>query len=267
MLTEKVALVTGSATGGIGLATARALAAKKSHVVIHGLGDVTVIENTRKQIADEFGVRVIYSGADLSRYEQIEQLIRDVEDEFGGVDILVNNAVSRNRGAIESLTKEQWDRAVAVNLSAPFHLIRLILPHMKKKNWGRIVNISSNLGFQGTNDRSDYIATKHGVVGLTRSIAMETVDYNITCNVIAPGSTKTQQAEWQLVEIMEKQGKTREEATRYFLGQRQPTGRFVLPEHVAELISFLCTNAASEITGSPISIDGGWLAGSVLRGA
>ena len=264
MLTNKVALVTGSATGGVGFATAKCLAQRKCNIVLHGLGDAAAIETNRKQLADEFGVQVIYDGADLSRLDRIEALVASVGKQFGGIDILVNNAVSRNRGPIESLTPEQWDRALAVNLSAPFHLMRLVLPHMKKNNWGRIINIASNLGLQGTNNRSDYVATKHGIVGLTRAIAMETVQYGITCNAIAPGSTLTQQPEWQIVEIMEKTGKTRDEATKMFLGNRQPSRRFVLPEHVGELIAYLCSDSASEITGSPIAIDGGWLAGNLL---
>lgn len=264
MLNNKIALVTGSATGGIGLATCRALAAHKCNIILHGLGERAAIETTREALAKEFGVKVAYSDADLTSVEQIEALVAMIDREFGGIDILVNNAVARNRATIEGLTKERWDIAVAVNLSAPFHLIRLALPHMKKANWGRIINIASNLGLQGTNMRSDYVATKHAIVGLTRAVALEVLDYGITCNSIAPGSTKTQQAEWQIAEIMKQTKTNREEATKLFLSNKQPSRRIVLPEHIAELILFLCGDAASEMTGSPIAIDGGWVAGSVI---
>jgi 3-hydroxybutyrate dehydrogenase len=264
MLTGKVALVTGSATGGVGLATARALAQKGCRIILQGLGDAAEIEKTRKQLASEHDVDVYSFATDLSNVDEIEALVATIQRDIGTIDILVNNAVSRNRGPIESLSREQWDRAVAVNLSAPFHLMRLTVPAMKSQRWGRIINIASNLGLQGTNDRSDYVATKHGIVGLTRAIALETVRHGVTCNAIAPGSTLTQQPEWQIVEIMEKNNMTREEATQHFLKARQPSQRFVMPEHIGELIVFLCGDAASEITGSPIAIDGGWLAGNLL---
>lgn len=264
MLKGKVALITGSATGGVGLSTAATLAAQGCRIILHGLGDAAEIEKNRKQLADEHNVDVYSYRTDLSNVDEIEALVTTIERDIGPLDILVNNAVSRNRGPLESLTREQWDRAVAVNLSAPFHLMRLTVPGMKAKRWGRIINIASNLGLQGTNNRSDYVATKHGIIGLTRAIALETVRFGITCNAIAPGSTLTQQPEWQIVEIMKTENITREEATERFLAARQPSRRFILPEHIGQLIVFLCSDAASEITGSPIAIDGGWLAGNLL---
>lgn len=255
----KCALVTGS-IGGIGQATARALAGQGCHVMLHGLADLTEAEQKRKGLADEFGVKAGFSGADLSDVRQIEELVRATERELGPIEILVNNAVTRNLHPIDEIPVERWNYALAVNLSAPFHLIRLTFPGMKSRQWGRIINIASNLGLTGTVNRGDYVATKHGVVGLTRAVALEGLPHRVTCNAICPGGTLTPHAERQLRERMERNGKSREETVKEFLAQRQPSGRFVLPEQVADLIVLLCSEVASEMTGSPISIDGGWYA-------
>jgi 3-hydroxybutyrate dehydrogenase len=253
----KVALVTGS-TAGIGYAILRALAAQGCHVMMNGLGDPAEIEAKRAALQDETGVKVRFDGADLAEPAQVGALFEAAERTLGPVEILVNNAVTRNFHSIEDLPFEQWQQAVAVNLSAPFRLTQLALPGMKARRWGRIVNMASNWGLVGTTGRADYVATKHGVVGLTRATALEALPYNITCNAIAPGAVLTPHAERQVHARMERDGTQWDEAARAFLATRQPSGRFVQPAQVADLIVFLCSPAASEMTGTPVSIDGGW---------
>lgn len=259
MLQGKTALITGS-IGGIGHATARALAQRGCAVMIHGLADRAEGEEVSRRVVEEFKVKSAFSDADLSQLSEIERLIKETETKLGSIDILVNNAVSRHAGPIETFPVDKWDRALAVNLSAPFHAIRLALPGMKARRWGRIINIASNWGLTGTTNRVDYVATKHGVVGLTKAVALETLPFGITCNAVAPGATLTPNAERQLQKRIADTGKTREEVLHDFFLERQPAGRFVMPEDVAELIVFLCSNAAREMTGSPVSIDGGWVA-------
>lgn len=267
----KVALVTGS-MGGMGLSTVRALAAQGCNVMMGGLGEPAEQEALRRSIAEEFKVKVAFGGADLSDPEAIVGMVRQCERELGPVDILVNNAATRGRyvlpggvkkeALIEEVPVDTWDKAVAVNLTAPYHLIRLTIPGMKQRQWGRIVNIASNYGLTGTGvGKSDYIATKHGLVGLTRAVALEALPFKVTVNAICPGSTLTPHAERQIKEWMERGGKNREETIKDFLATKQPARRFVLPEQIADLIVFLCSDVASEMTGSPISIDGGWVAG------
>ncbi len=259
MLKGKCALVTGS-MGGIGGATARKLASLGCSVMIHGLATPEEGKTKRGEIATEFGVKASFSGADLAKLPEIEELVAATERELGPIDILVNNAVTRHAGPVDEIPTAVWDLAVAVNLSAPFHLIRRTLPGMKQRGWGRIVNIASNWGLTGTRNRGDYVATKHGLVGLTRAVALETLEHGITCNAIAPGATLTPNAERQLATLMANSGKDRKTVEQEFFRSRQPSGRFVRPEDVAELIAFLCSDAAREMTGSPISIDGGWTA-------
>jgi 3-hydroxybutyrate dehydrogenase len=259
MLQGKTALITGS-IGGIGHATARALAQRGCAVMIHGLADRAEGEEVSRRVAEEFKVKSAFSDADLSQFSEIERLIRETETKLGSIDILVNNAVFRHAGPIETFPVDKWDQALAVNLSAPFHAIRLALPGMKARRWGRIINIASNWGLTGTTNRVDYVTTKHGVVGLTKAVALETLPFGITCNAVAPGATLTPNAERQLQKRIADTGKTREEVLHDFFLERQPAGRFVMPEDVAELIAFLCSNAAREMTGSPVSIDGGWVA-------
>jgi 3-hydroxybutyrate dehydrogenase len=255
----KCALVTGS-TQGMGLATARALAAQGCNVMIHGLASPGDGEAIRAKISEEFAVKTSFSGAELAELAGIEALFKQTERDIGPVEILVNNAAARNLYKFEDIPTARWDYAVAVNLTAPFHLIRLALPGMKSRRWGRIVNIASNLGLVGTVNRADYIATKHGLVGLTRAVALEALPFHITANAICPGSTLTPHAERQLRERMEQGKMSREEAEKQFLLTKQPSRRFVLPQQIADLVVFLCSPAASEMTGSPISMDGGWMA-------
>jgi 3-hydroxybutyrate dehydrogenase len=259
ILEGKIALVTGS-VGGIGHATARALADKGCALMIHGLTEIRDGEAISLKIAEEFNVKTAFSNADLSSLSGIENLIRETEKKLGTIDILVNNAVFRGAGPIDTFPVGDWERALAVNVSAPFHAIRLCLPSMKQKKWGRIINIASNWGMTGTTGRVDYVTTKHALVGLTRAVALETLPFGITCNAVAPGATLTPNAEKTIQKRIIDSGKTREEVLQIFFQERQPARRFVMPEDVAELIVFMCGNAAREMTGSPVSIDGGWLA-------
>lgn len=258
-VTGKVALVTGS-TGGIGHAILRALAAQGCKVMMNGLGDPAEIEARRASVAAETGSEVRHHPANLADAAQVQELYLATKQTLGPVDILVNNAVTRNFHALDDMPWEAWQEAVAVNLTAPFLLTQHALRDMKQKHWGRIINMASNWGLTGTTGRSDYVATKHGVVGLTKATALEGLPYNVTCNAIAPGSVLTPHAERQVTARMDRDGTNREDAERAFLATRQPSGRFVRPEQVADLIVFLCSPAASEMTGSPVSIDGGWLA-------
>jgi 3-hydroxybutyrate dehydrogenase len=254
----KVALVTGS-IDGIGYATARALAAQGCHVMMHGLGDAHEIEAKRSALDAESKGNIHFNGADLSDLTQVQALFEATEQELGPVDILVNNAVTRNFNSIEELPIERWSYALSVNLTAPFRLVQLALPGMKSRKWGRIVSIGSNWGLTGTVNRVDYVATKHAIIGLMRAAALEALPYGVTCNAVAPGSTLTPHAERQVQDRMKRDGKTWDEAAADLLAQRQPSGRFVKPSQVADLITFLCSEAASEMTGAPVSIDGGWL--------
>lgn len=255
----RCALVTGS-TQGMGLAIARALAAQGCKLMLNGLVDAEAGERLRREIAEAAGVEVAFSGADLADREQIRELVAQTEQQLGPVDILVNNAATRNMYKLEDIPDEKWEHALAVNLSAPFYLVKHVLPGMKQKNWGRIVNIASNLGLTAIPNRADYVANKHGLVGLTRAAAVEGLPHRITVNAICPGSTHTPHAERQVVERMQREGKSREDAIADFLLTKQPSRRFVQPEQIGDLIVFLCSEAASEITGTPLSIDGGWMA-------
>jgi 3-hydroxybutyrate dehydrogenase len=259
MLKGRCALVTGS-LGGIGFATASALANHGCNVMIHGLGDTAQAESVRVKLAEATGVKVAVSSADLSRLDEIDGLVAHAQGALGPIDILVNNAVTRHAGPIEDIPIATWDLALAVNLTAPFRLIQLTLPGMKTRGWGRIINIASNWGLTGTRNRADYVATKHGLVGLTRAVALEALPFGVTCNAVAPGATFTPNARRQLDELSRSSGDEPEKTVQTFMSTRQPSGRFVMPEDVAELIVFLCGNAAREMTGSPISIDGGWVA-------
>jgi 3-hydroxybutyrate dehydrogenase len=258
MLKGRTALVTGS-LDGIGYAIARDLAGKGCAVMLNGFGDDALVRD-RVMALRGLGVEADYHGADLSVPAQIEDLVATTERRFGAVDIAVNNAVTRTWGAIDELPVEKWNYAVAVNLTAPFHVIRLAMPGMKKRRWGRIINLASNYGITATTRRADYVSTKHGLVGLTKVAALEGLPYNITANAICPGATLTPNARKLVAERMAQKGLTEEEATADYLSDRQPSHRFIAPEKVAALAGFLCTEDASEITGTPLAIDGGWLA-------
>ena len=254
----KTALVTG-ATGGLGQEIARALAAQGCKVMVHGLAEPGVAEGLAREMAELSGAKAASHGADLTRPAEIRDLVRATEDRLGPIDILVNNAVTRNFHMLEDMPDEAWDRAVAINLTAPFLLTKLTLTGMRQRKWGRIVNIASNWAITGTTGRSDYVATKHGLVGLTKAVALEALADGVTCNALAPGSIYTPHAERQVRERMARDNQDWDTAAAAFFKTRQPSNRFVPPAKVAALLVFLCSDAASEMTGQPIAMDGGWL--------
>jgi len=260
MLIGRTALITGS-LDGIGFAIAQALARQGCAVMLNGFGDEVIVRD-RLHALRNLDVDADYHGADLSVPSQIEDMVAATERRFGAVDIAVNNAVTRTWGYIDELPVDKWDYAVAVNLTAPFHVIRLTMPGMKRRRWGRIINLASNYGIAGTARRVDYVSTKHGLVGMTKVAALEGLPYNITANAICPGATLTPNARELVAQRMAAKGLSEEDATTDYLSDRQPSRRFIAPEKVAALAAFLCSEDASEITGTPLAIDGGWLASS-----
>jgi 3-hydroxybutyrate dehydrogenase len=259
MLRGRCAVITGS-TQGLGYAMARRLASESCHVMLNGFGDAGEIEDKRRRLETEQGVRALHHAADVGDPGQVADLIMEAERAFGAVDILINNAVVRHFAPLEKFRPEDWDRALAVNLSSAFHATRLVLPGMKARDWGRIVNISSVYGLFGTVNRIDYVTTKTALIGFTRAVALETADRNITCNAICPGASPTPNIEGRLKSLTAEQGLSPEEALKKFMASRQPSGRLVPPEAVAALASFLCSAAAADITGAAIPIDGAWSA-------
>ncbi|MEI7872415.1 MAG: SDR family oxidoreductase [Alphaproteobacteria bacterium] len=260
MLKDKCALITGS-TQGLGYAMAERLAAEGCHVVLNGFGDPVETERKRHHLEDSHGVRVLHHGADLGVPGEITQLVETAERAFGAVDIVINNAVVRHFAPIESFKVEDWDRALAVNLSAAFHVTRLALPGMRRRDFGRIVNISSIFGQRAIVNRVDYVTTKTALIGFTRAVALEVAGQNITCNAICPGSSPTPAIEARLADFMaEHEDLPRDDAVRAFMASRQPSGRFVAMDGVASLAAFLCGPGGRDITGAAIPIDGGWSA-------
>jgi len=259
MLQGKTALVTGS-TQGLELTTVERLASHGCNIVMNGLGNAATIEANRRRIAEVHGVRVLHHGADLSKPAEITSLVETALGSFGGVDILVNNAVVRHFAPIEDFKPEDWDRALAVNLSSAFHTTRLVLPGMRQRDFGRIVNIASIFGLRAAVNRIDYVTTKTALIGLTRAVALETVTHGITCNAVCPGTSETPVHEEALRTVMAAEGVSREEAERRFFAGKQPAGRFIAAENVAALIAFLCGPEGADITGSVLPIDGGWSA-------
>jgi 3-hydroxybutyrate dehydrogenase len=260
MLKGRCALVTGS-TQGLGYAIAERLAAQGCHVVLNGFGDAAEIERRRRQLEDDHGVRAIHHGADVGVPGQIADMIETAQRAFGGVDIVINNAVVRHFSPLESFAVEAWDRALAVNLSSAFHATRLALPGMRRRDFGRIINISSVYGLFGAVNRVDYVTTKTALIGFTRAVALEVAGQNITCNAIRPGTVPTPAIEERLAASMAQSGLPRDAAVRDFLASRQPSGRFVSMDGAAALVAFLCGPDAADITGAALAIDGGWSAG------
>jgi len=256
---RRSALVTGS-TDGLGFTMARGLAQSGCNVVLTGLSDPEPLKQKCAELAEETGVSVAYHRADLSDLAGVQRLIEAAVGEFGGVDILVNNAVVRHFSSIVDFGPENWDAALAVNLSAAFHAIRLLLPAMREKNYGRIFNLTSVYGLRGTVDRVGYVTTKAALLGLTRSVALENLDYDVTCHSICPGSVLTPGTEDRVVELMRDKSLSRELAESSFLEGKQPSGRFVSPQSVTDLLVFLCGPIARDMTGSLLPVEGGWLA-------
>ncbi len=258
MLKAKSALVTG-ATSGIGHAIARALAAEGCNIVFNGLGDGAEIEALRRAISENFGVEALYHGADLSKPEEIPGLIEAAEAGFGRLDILVNNAGIQYVSPIDEFPIAKWDEIIAINLSASFHTIRAALPGMKRRDWGRIVNIASVNGLVASVDKSAYVAAKHGILGLTKTVTLETAGFNITCNAICPGYVRTPLVERQIEARAAKHGLTMEDAVAEHLAEKHPSREFVTAEEVAALVVYLC-GAAAGINGAALPVDRGWLA-------
>jgi 3-hydroxybutyrate dehydrogenase len=252
-------LVTGS-TQGLGLATAKRLASAGCNIVLHGLGDVDAIAAIQREIETQSGVRTMYSAADLKSSAAIEQMTAAAIETLGGIDMLVNNAVVRHVAAIEAMPPDHWEQDLAVNLSAAFHTIRLALPGMKTRNWGRIVNVSSIYGLVGAPNRVGYVTTKTALIGLTRAVALETTGFDITCNAVCPGTSATPVHEASLAELRHTQNLDRDAAEKLLLNGKQPTGRLIAPDGVAALIASLCAPESRDITGAAIPIDGGWSA-------
>lgn len=253
----RTALVTGS-VGGLGYAIAEALAGAGCRIVLNGLEGSEAGDAAGRRLAEAHGVEVLFKGADLSRPEAIASLVAEAETAFGGIDILVNNAVVRQFGLVETMDPAGWDRSIAVNLTAPFNLIRLCLPGMKARGFGRIVNVSSIYGLIGATHRADYVTTKTGIIGLTRAVALETAELDITCNAICPGTVPTKAITDKIAGLAAQAGISEDEATRDYLATRQPSRRFVAPEGVAAMVAFLCGPGGRDITGATLPIDGAW---------
>jgi 3-hydroxybutyrate dehydrogenase len=258
MLKGKCAVVTGS-TSGIGLGIARALAAQGAGVMLNGFGDAQQIERVRAELAG-LGVKVLYSAADMSKPAEVAAMMAQAEQAFGAVDILVNNAGIQHVAPVDEFPLEKWDQILAVNLSSAFHTTRAALPGMKRRGWGRIVNIASAHGLVASPFKSAYIAAKHGLVGFTKTVALETARQGITCNAICPGYVLTPLVEKQIDDQAKTHAIPRAEVVDKVMLERQPSKAFVKIEEVAALAAFLCSDAAASITGTPVSIDGGWVA-------
>jgi 3-hydroxybutyrate dehydrogenase len=258
-LKGKTALVTGS-TSGIGLGIARALAGQGADIVLNGFGDAGEIEKLRKGLIDEFKVKAIYALADMSKPDEIYAMVKKALAELGRIDVLVNNAGIQHVAPIQDFPIDRWDAVIAINLSASFHTIRAALPDMLKRNWGRIINIASAHGLVASVQKVAYIAAKHGLVGLTKVVALETATTGVTCNAICPG--------WVLTPMVQKQVDARvsekkiplEKAKLDLLSEKQPSHEFVTPEQLAGLAVFLCSEAATQMRGAALSMDGGWTA-------
>jgi 3-hydroxybutyrate dehydrogenase len=258
-LKGKSVVVTGS-TSGIGLAIARAFAKEGCNLTINGFGDKAAIEKERAGLESEFGVKAIYSGADVTKPAEIADMVAAAEKAFGSVDVLVNNAGIQFVAKVEDFPIEKWDAVIATNLSAAFHACRVALPGMKRRKFGRIINIASAHGLVASAEKVAYVAAKHGIVGLTKVVALETANDGITCNAICPGWVLTPLVQQQIDARAKQEGKTVEQASNELLSEKQPMLKFSTPENIGALAVFLSGDAASTITGSSYSIDGGWVA-------
>jgi 3-hydroxybutyrate dehydrogenase len=258
-LKGKTALVTGS-TSGIGLAYAKAFAGEGANVVINGFGDAAAIEAERVGLEALSGAKAIYSNADLTKVDAIEAMMAMAADSFGGVDILVNNAGVQHVAPVDEFPVEKWDLIIGLNLSAAFHAIRLALPAMKTRKWGRIINTASAHSLVASPNKSAYVTAKHGLAGLTKTVALEAATFGVTANCISPGYVWTPLVENQIPDTMKARGLTRDQVIHDVLLDAQPTKQFVTVDQVAALALFLCRDEAAQITGANLSVDGGWTA-------
>jgi len=259
MLKGKTALVTGS-TSGIGLGIAEALAAQGANVVLNGLGDPAEVERLRARLVDTYRVTVRYDAADMSKPDAIDAMLESAITELGGVDVLVNNAGIQYVAPLEDFPVSKWDAILAINLSAAFHTTRLALPRMKKNGWGRVVNIASAHALVASPYKAAYVAAKHGIAGLTKTVALEVAEQGVTVNAICPGYVWTPLVEKQIPDTAKARGLTEDQVKRDVLLAAQPTKKFVTVGEVAALTAFLASDAAASITGAILPVDGGWTA-------
>jgi 3-hydroxybutyrate dehydrogenase len=259
MLRGKTAIVTGS-TSGIGLGIATGLAAEGCDLMLNGFGDAAAIEALGKKLTEEHRVRVAYCPADISKPAEIRDMVKATVEQFGGVDILVNNAGIQHVAKVVDFPEERWDAVIAINLSAAFHAAKAALPHMTAKGWGRIINIASAHGLVASGEKAAYVTAKHGLVGLTKVIAIEAANNGITCNAICPGWVLTTLVQKQIEARAAAQGIPYSQAHDDLLREKQPMLQYTTREKIAGLAVFLCGEAASTMTGAALSIDGGWVA-------
>tara|TARA_B100001123_G_scaffold95459_1_gene110040 strand:- start:2558 stop:3346 length:789 start_codon:yes stop_codon:yes gene_type:complete len=258
-LKGKSAVITGS-TSGIGEGIAKRLAAEGCNITLNGFGDADEIEKLRAGIAKEHGVEVIYNGADLTKHDEIDGLMKATRDAFGQIDILVNNAGIQHVANVEDFPPEKWEKIIALNLSAAFYTTRLVAKEMKDRGYGRIINIASAHGLRASKGKAAYVAAKHGIVGLTKVVGLEMAGTGATCNAICPGWVLTPLVQQQIDANAKRDNLSGEEAEKELLGEKQPSLQFVTPEQIGGLAIFLCSDDAAQITGTTQSIDGGWTA-------
>jgi 3-hydroxybutyrate dehydrogenase len=259
MLKGKTALVTGS-TSGIGLGIARALAQQGANVMLNGFGDRLAIESLVNEMSSTYKVEVAYSAADMSRSQEVTDMVARCVARFGSVDVLVNNAGIQHTASVEEFPAEKWDAILAINLSSAFHSIKAALPHMRRRKWGRIVNVASTHGHVASATKSAYVAAKHGLIGLTKVVALETAQTPITCNAICPGWVLTPLVQKQIDDAAARQNVSNEQAKAKLLAEKQPSLEFATPEQIGATAVFLSSPAADQIRGTSINVDGGWTA-------
>ena len=259
MLKGKTAVVTGS-TSGIGLGIAEGFAKEGINLVLNGFGDAAEIETIRAGLASKFGIKVTYDGADMSKPEQIEAMMKKAAVDFGGVDILVNNAGIQHVCPVEDFPTAKWDAIIAINMSSAFHTTKMAIPYMKSKGWGRIINVASAHAMVASPFKSAYVASKHGIMGFTKTVALEVAEKGITCNAICPGYVLTPLVEKQIPDTAKARGMTEEQVKKDVLLAAQPTKQFVTTAQVAGTAIFLCSESAASITGTNIMVEGGWTA-------
>jgi 3-hydroxybutyrate dehydrogenase len=259
VLKGKNAVVTGS-TSGIGLGIARALAASGANVMLNGFGDSAAIEKLRAQLSSEHGIRVAYSAADMSKPAQIGGMIEQATRDLGGVDILVNNAGIQHTAPVHEFPVERWDAVIAINLSAAFHATRASLGQMLARNWGRVINIASAHGLVASVHKVAYVAAKHGILGMTKVVALETATTGVTCNAICPGWVLTPLVQRQIDDLAAREKLSPAAARSALLGEKQPSLEFATPEQIGAVAAFLCSEAAAQIRGIALPVDGGWTA-------